>query len=78
MPRPQSTSRWVTCVPLRAWTTVALPELPLPRLLKRSIGRAYFRSSAITCTMRWALAEVSGAPLALSTDTVVDSPWLLT
>jgi hypothetical protein len=38
----------------------------------------YFRSSAITCTMRWALAEASAAPWALSTDTVVVSPWLLT
>ena len=27
--------------------------------------------------MRWAVAELSGAPLELSTDTVVDSPWLL-
>src|SRR5437016_4257166 len=37
MPSPQSTSRCVTCVPSRAWTTVALPLLPLPRLLKRSV-----------------------------------------
>ena len=65
--------------PPRASTTVALPALPLPRLLKRSTAnasrlqawRAYFRSSAITCTMRWALADVPGAPWALSTETVV-------
>src|SRR3972149_736716 len=35
IPSPQSISRWVSCVSLRAWTTVALPELPLPRLLNR-------------------------------------------
>src|SRR5438132_3570713 len=38
-PRPQSTSRWVTRVASRAWTTVALPLLPLPRLLKRIVTR---------------------------------------
>src|SRR5438105_1156354 len=37
MPSPQSTSRCVTCVPSRAWTIVALPLLPLPRLLNRSV-----------------------------------------
>src|SRR5438093_11557697 len=35
MPRPQSISRCATWAPLRAWTTVAFPELPLPRLLNR-------------------------------------------
>src|SRR4051812_35125906 len=37
MPKPQSTSRCVTCAPSRAWTTVALPLLPLPRFLKRIV-----------------------------------------
>ena len=92
---PQSIRRRRTWLPLRPSTTVALPVLPLPGFLNRSIaGRkngfvaaknqshpspegggapevmggglsacaAYFRSSAITRTMRSALAEVSGAP----------------
>src|SRR3954470_3296732 len=36
-PRPQSISRCVTCEPSRAWTIVALPLLPLPKLLKRIV-----------------------------------------
>src|SRR5690606_36465845 len=90
------------CAPLRPSTTVALPVLPLPRFLKRSMvcggflprsqhrprraqrrvkagaGETYFRSSAITRTMRSALAEDSGAPASFRTDTVDDSPWLRT
>jgi hypothetical protein len=44
----------------------------------RGDAAGYLRSSAITRTMRSALAEDSGTPASLSTDTVVDSPWLRT
>src|SRR4051812_29531695 len=43
MPRPQSTSRCVTRAPSLAWTMVALPELPLPRFLKRSVTGLLFQ-----------------------------------
>lgn len=39
---------------------------------------SYWISSAITLTMRWALGDVSGEPLASSTETVVTLPWLRT
>jgi hypothetical protein len=35
---PQSISKRLVCAPLWASTKVALPELPLPRLLKRSMA----------------------------------------
>ena len=38
----------------------------------------YFKSSAITLTMRCALGEASGAPASFKTATVVVSPWLCT
>ena len=43
-----------------------------------ALRKDYLRSSASTRTMRWALAEVSGAPAAFSTETVLWLPSLRT